>query len=148
MSWISGAYDVIIHGPYLKRTQLLCVIWRHRLWTACPCLSLSAVVFSRSIGMEFVHWTWICLSTCANLNIRSFNLNYRYMATSKQANKQADIHTHVSKSSQHRNAVTLVWGSLRLAPTKTENSQISLITVTKYLLERCFWVLVIETITN
>ena len=32
------------------------------------------------------------------------------MATSKQASKQADIHTHV------RNAVTLVWGSLRLAP--------------------------------
>ena len=34
MSWISGAYDVIIHGPYLKRTQLLCVIWWHRLWAA------------------------------------------------------------------------------------------------------------------
>ena len=55
-----------------------------------------------------VHWTWICFSTCP---ICSFNLNFRYMATSKQAaSKQADIHTHV------RNAVTLVWGSLRLAP--------------------------------
>ena len=32
------------------------------------------------------------------------------MAANKQASKQASIHTHV------RNAVTLVWGSLRLAP--------------------------------
>ena len=32
------------------------------------------------------------------------------MAASKQASKQANIHTHVS------NAVPLVWGSLRLAP--------------------------------
>ena len=37
--------------------------------------------------------------------------NYlRYMAATKQASKQASTHTHV------RNAVTLVWGSLRLAP--------------------------------
>ena len=33
-----------------------------------------------------------------------------YMAANKQASKQASIHTHV------RNAVTLVWGSIRLAP--------------------------------
>ena len=32
------------------------------------------------------------------------------MAASKQASKQASIHTHV------HNAVMLVWGSLRLAP--------------------------------
>ena len=32
------------------------------------------------------------------------------MAASKQASKQANIHSHM------RNAVTLVWGSLRLAP--------------------------------
>ena len=30
----------------------------------------------------------------------------------KQTNRQTDLHTHV------RNAVTLVWGSLRLAPIK------------------------------
>ena len=34
-------------------------------------------------------------------------LNFRYMG----ANRQTDRHTHAS-----RNAVTLVWGSLRLAP--------------------------------
>ena len=34
-------------------------------------------------------------------------LNFRYMA----ANRQTDRRTHAS-----RNAVTLVWGSLRLAP--------------------------------
>ena len=44
ISWISGAYEpVIMHGPYLKRTQLLYVIWQYRLWAACPCLSWSAV---------------------------------------------------------------------------------------------------------
>ena len=37
------------------------------------------------------------------------------MAASKQASKQASIHIHV------RNEVTLVWGSLRLAP-KTSSS--------------------------
>ena len=35
---------------------------------------------------------------------------------SKQASKQANIHTHVY------NVVTLVWGSLRLAPIITNNS--------------------------
>ena len=40
------------------------------------------------------------------LCIRSFNLNFRYMATRKQ-------HTYIHTI---RNAITLVWGSLRLAP--------------------------------
>ena len=46
--------SVIKHGPYmyLKWTQVLCVLWGYRLWAACPCLSWSAVAFSRSIGME------------------------------------------------------------------------------------------------
>ena len=35
----------------------------------------------------------------------------------KQASKQANIHTHV------RNAVLLVWGSLRLAPNYVTSSQ-------------------------
>ena len=42
--------------------------------------------------------------------IRSLNLNFRYMATRKRTRH---IHTHASS-----NAVTLVWGSLRLAPTR------------------------------
>ena len=37
------------------------------------------------------------------------------MAANRQTDKQTDIHTHM------RNAVTLVWGSLRLAPTNTTN---------------------------
>ena len=40
--------------------------------------------------------------------MRSFKV---YGKWSVQANKQANIHTHVC------NEVTLVWGSLRLAPT-------------------------------
>ena len=31
--------SVIMHGSYLKRTQLLCVIWWYCLWPACACLS-------------------------------------------------------------------------------------------------------------
>ena len=93
MSWISGAYDVIIHGPYLKQTQLLFVIWRHRLWTACPCLSLSAVIsigVSSSTEHEFALarvqiWT----------SVRSIEIFGIWPQASKQASKQADIHMHV-----------------------------------------------------
>ena len=44
--------SVIMHDPYLKQTQLPCVIWRYSLWAPCPCLSWSAVTFSRSISVE------------------------------------------------------------------------------------------------
>ena len=44
--------SVIMHGPYLKPTQLLCVIWQYCLWAAWSCLSWSAVTFSKSIGEE------------------------------------------------------------------------------------------------
>ena len=44
--------SVIMNGHYLKWTQLLCMIWRYRLWAACPCLSWSAVAFSRPIIVE------------------------------------------------------------------------------------------------
>ena len=96
MSWIFGAYgyDVIIYGLYLKRTQLLCVIWRYCLWVAYPCLSRSAVVFIRSICVEFV--------TCANLkcmcfHIHSFNLNLRY----NYGHNQASRHTHAHAQCSH-----------------------------------------------
>ena len=42
---------VIMHGPNLKWTQLLWVIWWYHLWAACPCLSWSTVAFSRSISL-------------------------------------------------------------------------------------------------
>ena len=66
--------SVIMHGPYLKRTQLLCVIWRYSLWIACPRLPWSAVAFSRSLGTELD--SEICSS---KFRIHSFNLNIRYM---------------------------------------------------------------------
>ena len=93
--------DVIIYGPYLKRTQLLCVIWRYRLWAACLCLSWSAVVFSRSIGVEFVTGTF------ANLKSSHPFVQFKFSVYGhKQASKQTYIHTHASC-----NAVPLVWGS-------------------------------------
>ena len=87
-----------MHGPYLKWTELQCLIWRYRLWAACPCLSWSTVAM------------YICkFEMYVYLRICSFNLNFRYMATHKQAN----WHTHVSC-----NAVPLVWGSLKLTRIK------------------------------
>ena len=65
-----SAYDIIIYGPYLKRTQLLCVIWRYRLWAASP----SFIFHQRGVR----YWKFEIL------RIRLFNLNIRYMATSKQ----------------------------------------------------------------
>ena len=41
--------SVIMHGPYLKQTQLLCMIWQYCLWAACPCLSWS---FTMKSGAE------------------------------------------------------------------------------------------------
>ena len=90
-SWAESSelMSVIIHGPYLKLTQLLCVIWQYRLWAACPCLSWSAVAFNRSIVVELDRGPLCQLSlnsrawnfsTCANLKctcmlicIRLFN---------------------------------------------------------------------------
>ena len=43
--------SIIMHGHNLKWTQLLWVIWRYRVWAACPCLSWSTVAYSRSIGL-------------------------------------------------------------------------------------------------
>ena len=44
-------------------------------------------------------------------NIKIYTRSFKIYGIWPQASKQASIHTHV------RNAVTLVWGSLRLAPT-------------------------------
>ena len=88
----------------LTQTQLLCVVWRYRLWAACPCLSWSADTFIRSIVVELDSEGYI---VSFSLNIRayiahvqiwnvhvhvcilSFNLNFRYMAT-------LTGHTHAS----------------------------------------------------
>ena len=58
--------NVIMHGPYLKRMQLLCVIWRYRLWAACPCLSRFAVALSSA-------WSWFTAHELV-LNIAIWNL--------------------------------------------------------------------------
>ena len=100
--------SVIMHGPYLKQTQLLCVIWRYHLWAAFPCLSWSSVAFSRPIGVKLdrdplCQLSWESFSMCANLKC-----TYRFVM---YGHTQTDRHTHGSC-----NAVLLVWGSLRLTP--------------------------------
>ena len=101
--------------------QLLCVIWRYHLWAACPCLSWFTVAFSRSIIVE-LDSEWSITST--------FTQNVRALAHVQIWNVRAPwypfiqfkflvygltyrtyIHVHAIC-----NAVTLVWGSLRLAP--------------------------------
>ena len=58
-----------MHGPYPKQTQLLCVVWRYRLWAACPCLSWSADTFIRSIVVESDSEGYI---VSFSLNIRAY----------------------------------------------------------------------------
>ena len=78
-------------------------------------LRLPTLHSGSSPALPFAYQKFEFWSTCANskctctyvyLRIRSFNLNFRYMA----ASRHTYIHTHASC-----NAVTLVWGSLRLA---------------------------------
>ena len=104
MSWMS----VIMHGSYLRQTPLLCMIWRYCLWAAWHCLSWSAVAFSRYIGMELleIHRINFRFSTSANLKC-TYPLNFGIWL---HANRHTCTHASC-------NAVPLVWGSLRLAPT-------------------------------
>ena len=70
-SWAESSefMSVIMHGPYLKQTQLLCVVWRYRLWAACPCLSWSTDTFIRSVVVELDSEGYI---VSFSLNIRSY----------------------------------------------------------------------------
>ena len=45
--------SIFMHSPYLKRTQLLCVIWRYRLWAASLCLSWFAVSERSIVSINF-----------------------------------------------------------------------------------------------
>ena len=92
MSWISGGavyIRVIMHGLYLKRTQLLCVIWRYHLWAAC--LSWFAVALSSAWSSQnrnlFYH---VC-----KFETRSLNLNFRYMATQRTVDFNC-VRTHAA----------------------------------------------------
>ena len=74
----------------------------------------SSVAFSRSIGVELDFWR-AAARTCENLKYKySFVQHKITVYGHKQASKQASRHTHV-----FCNAVTLVWGSLRLATITT-----------------------------
>ena len=101
MSWILGAYEYHYSWPLPEANSTTV----HDL-TALSVSSLPLPVivrsrFIRSIGMEF--WT-------ARVQIWTSICSIQIFGIWPQASKQADIHIHV------RNAVTLVWGLLRLAP--------------------------------
>ena len=109
--------SAIMHGPYLKRTQLLWLIWRYCLWAVCPCLSWSAVTFSRSIGVELDSERFhksLALVKIWNVRIHLFNFKF-----SVYGHTQASIYTHASC-----NIVMLVWGLLGLAPTTKPRLQV------------------------
>ena len=79
--------------------------------------SLSSLAYIASLGLfrcsAFVGALAICRTQCVarvQNRICSFNLNIRYMVV-------LDIHTYIHVHAS-RNAVTLVWGLLRLAPKK------------------------------
>jgi len=109
--------SAIMHGLYLKRTQLLCMVWRYCLWAVCPCLSWSAVAFSRSIGMELGSERFhksLAFVKIWNVRIHLFNFKF-----SVYGHTQASIYTHASC-----NTVMLVWGLLGLAPTTKPHLQV------------------------
>ena len=66
MSWMS----VIMHGSYLRQTWLPCVIWWYHLWAAWPCLSWSAVAFSRYIGVELLEIHRINFRFSVSVNLK------------------------------------------------------------------------------
>ena len=97
-----------MYSLYLKQIQVLCVIWRYILWAACPQLSWFAVAFSRSISTV--------RALACKFRIRSFNLNIRYRDPIRyMVGRTGHTYTYIHATC---NAVSLVWGSLRLAPTK------------------------------
>ena len=87
--------SVIMHGPYLKWTQLLFVIWRHCLRTACPCLSLSVVV---SIGVSSSTQHEFAL---ARVQIWTSVHSTEIFGIWPQASKQASRHTHAHAQCSH-----------------------------------------------
>ena len=61
--------SVIMHGSYLKQTQLLCVIWRYCLWAAWPCLSLSAVAMCAITSLQASFMPTGCALALARVQI-------------------------------------------------------------------------------
>ena len=95
-------------------------IFLYCLWAACrrrckhksrlsschACFNFSRLHSGSASGLHMLH----------NINLREIfectHLKFTVSGRSKQASNQANIHTHM------RNAITLVWGSLRFAPMK------------------------------
>ena len=92
MSWISGAYVVIIHGPYLKQTKLLCVVWQYRLLAACPCLSWSVVFLADPLGWSLLTEYKFALARVQIWNPSHPFVQFKFLVYGhKQANKQTYI---------------------------------------------------------
>ena len=122
--------------------KLLCV-------TCAVCEQPAVSVMVRSCHVCVTHSGFLshqhCTLTVAlhRLSIRGHSVlvkylnvlieNFWYMAARKQASKQASIHTHVS------NAVTLVWGSLRLAPIKWNKPSPSFCILSYYKRSKTRW---------
>ena len=90
--------SVIMHGPYLKWTQLLYVIWRYRLWAACPSLSWSAgeeLDSERSIVSISRESSSMC--TCPNLKC---TYPFVQLKISIYSHTQTDIHMRLAMQSR------------------------------------------------
>ena len=119
-SWISGNY-VIMDGPYLKWTQLVCVIWRYRLWAARLCLSRSVVAFSRSISVVLDSETFVnfhesfSTRTCAILKCMYLFVQFKF---SVYGHTQTDIHTYIHT---HTHILQCNHASVGLAQARSTN---------------------------
>ena len=119
MSWISAAYEYvsIMHGPYLKRTQLLCI-----MCTVCDQAALVCHGPHVCVNLSCLYCGFLsCMQSGCSLavalhqqqdgheTIWGHSVFLKYLnALIKNLHQPA--YTHVHK------AVPLVWGLLRLTP--------------------------------
>ena len=106
MSWIAGAFEChYMHGPYMKQTQLLCVIWLYCLWAACPCLSWSAVAMHALTWVVFTPGffhtdgaLWQVAGNGVTMSLWGHSIfvkcSFKIYSIWSQANKQASKHIH------------------------------------------------------
>ena len=103
--------SIIMHSPYLKWTQLLCVIWWYHLWAPCPCLSCSAVTMH--VNLSHLHSRLLSHRCCAlalaraNLKCTCTFVSFLQFTFLVYGHTVVSRYTHTSCS-----AVPLVWGSL------------------------------------
>ena len=102
--WISEFHNGFVDFNWISRFQIGLLLTLYEISFVTDPSSFTDTLSSIFVILKFKH-------TRLKFSV------YGRKQTDRQTGRQADIHTHVHV----RNAVTLVWGLLRLAPTKPWN---------------------------